>query len=110
MGKGALLGLFVTLAVISLVSGHGRLLDPPSRSSLWRFGEFAHRNPPQNLDDNELFCGGFKARKASTFIYMSMCDVLHIYYTRIYQNLGAVRSERWEVWGLWRRLAPPSAP
>ena len=37
------------------VAGHGRLLNPPSRSSMWRVG---FNNPP-NYDDNQLFCGGF---------------------------------------------------
>ena len=34
--------------------GHGRLIDPPSRSSMWRYG---FNNPP-NYDDNQLYCGG----------------------------------------------------
>ncbi|GFR79441.1 hypothetical protein ElyMa_000556500 [Elysia marginata] len=34
---------------------HGRLWDPPSRSSMWRRGF----NVPANYQDNELFCGGF---------------------------------------------------
>ncbi|XP_062593332.1 uncharacterized protein LOC134254818 isoform X2 [Saccostrea cucullata] len=47
----------VTLLMISLtrlVEGHGRLIDPPSRSSMWRYG---YRNPP-NYNDNQLYCGG----------------------------------------------------
>lgn len=38
-----------------LVSGHGRLLEPPSRSSAWRAGFKA----PINYDDDQLYCGGF---------------------------------------------------
>lgn len=34
---------------------HGRLMDPPNRSSLWRFGYDA----PINYNDNELYCGGY---------------------------------------------------
>ncbi|ESO89174.1 hypothetical protein LOTGIDRAFT_183168 [Lottia gigantea] len=41
-------------AMINGANGHGRLLDPPSRSSMWRFG---FKNPP-NYDDHQLFCGG----------------------------------------------------
>nr|CAD7432448.1 unnamed protein product [Timema monikensis] len=37
------------------VEGHGRLMDPPSRNSMWRFG-FPN---PVNYNDNELFCGGY---------------------------------------------------
>ncbi|XP_022649783.1 uncharacterized protein LOC111245554 isoform X2 [Varroa destructor] len=39
----------------SLVEGHGRLMEPPSRSSMWRVGF----KTPRNYNDNELFCGGF---------------------------------------------------
>ena len=34
--------------------GHGRLLDPPSRASMWRMG---YDNPP-DYNDNQGFCGG----------------------------------------------------
>lgn len=34
--------------------GHGRLMEPPNRSSLWRLKEFAHLNPPVNYNDNEV--------------------------------------------------------
>ncbi|GLV35907.1 uncharacterized protein CBL_09875 [Carabus blaptoides fortunei] len=37
------------------VEGHGRLMDPPARNSMWRFG-FPN---PVNYNDNELFCGGY---------------------------------------------------
>lgn len=36
------------------VRGHGRLVEPPSRSSMWRYGF----NTPHNYDDNALNCGG----------------------------------------------------
>ncbi|KAK4884511.1 hypothetical protein RN001_000782 [Aquatica leii] len=36
-------------------NGHGMMIDPPNRSSRWRFDLSA----PINYDDNELFCGGF---------------------------------------------------
>ncbi|XP_029641028.1 uncharacterized protein LOC115215838 [Octopus sinensis] len=36
------------------VEGHGRLMDPPSRSSMWRLGF----KTPVNYDDIELYCGG----------------------------------------------------
>jgi len=34
--------------------GHGRLIEPPSRSSMWRFGY----KTPKHYEDNQLFCGG----------------------------------------------------
>ncbi|XP_069134468.1 uncharacterized protein [Argopecten irradians] len=48
--------IFVALCVwTSEVRGYGRLLEPPGRASMWRFGY----NSPPNYDDNQLFCGGF---------------------------------------------------
>lgn len=44
------------------VQGHGRLVKPPSRSSVWRLGRFKHLHPPINYDDNQLFCGGVYQR------------------------------------------------
>ena len=46
-----LVGLFLA---IPEVEGHGRLVEPPSRASMWRFG---YDNPP-NYSDSGLFCGG----------------------------------------------------
>ncbi|CAL8087630.1 unnamed protein product [Orchesella dallaii] len=40
------------------VSAHGRVLEPPNRSSLFRCEEFDHLEPPKNWDDNQLYCGG----------------------------------------------------
>ncbi|OXA56335.1 uncharacterized protein LOC110848803 [Folsomia candida] len=42
-----------------LVSGHGRMMEPPNRSSIWRRVEYEELHPPINYNDNELFCGGF---------------------------------------------------
>lgn len=50
--------LVAALCAIVEVSGHGRLMKPPSRSSVWRIPEFASQNPPANYGDNELYCGG----------------------------------------------------
>lgn len=36
------------------VVGHGMILDPPGRSSMWRYGY----NVPPNYNDNSLYCGG----------------------------------------------------
>lgn len=49
-----LLAISLSLCLFGLVQGHGRLIDPPSRSSMWRYG---YRNPP-NYNDNQLYCGG----------------------------------------------------
>ena len=47
--------ILLTVTLPLLVSGHGRLIEPPSRSSMWRYG---FNNPP-NFNDHEIYCGGF---------------------------------------------------
>ncbi|XP_023332921.1 uncharacterized protein LOC111704804 [Eurytemora carolleeae] len=37
------------------VNGHGRLIEPPSRSTMWRYGF----DSPANYNDHELYCGGY---------------------------------------------------
>lgn len=58
----ALLGLIISIIVLfvfaPIVESHGRLMQPGSRSSLWRLAEFADQEPPPNYTDNQLFCGG----------------------------------------------------
>ncbi|KAK3094869.1 hypothetical protein FSP39_007325 [Pinctada imbricata] len=47
--------VLVVFCLLDGVTGHGRLLEPPSRSSLWRFG----LSGLYNYNDNSLYCGGF---------------------------------------------------
>ena len=47
------------VAQISVTDAHGRLLEPPSRASMWRMG---FQNP-QDYNDNALFCGGAAVSK-----------------------------------------------
>lgn len=47
-----------------MIHGHGRLMDPPSRNAMWRFG---YPNPV-NYNDNELFCGGYAGSSSQTAI------------------------------------------
>lgn len=49
----AVVGVASTL--LGLAWGHGRLIEPPSRASAWRYG---FQTPP-NYNDHELYCGGF---------------------------------------------------
>ena len=46
----------ITVIAISIndVHAHGRLVEPPSRSSMWRYGF----STPANYNDNQLYCGG----------------------------------------------------
>ncbi|KZS12834.1 Uncharacterized protein APZ42_022080 [Daphnia magna] len=53
----SLIKIFTILtAMVSLANGHGRLRDPPSRSSAWRDG---FKVPP-DYNDTEGFCGGYE--------------------------------------------------
>ncbi|XP_053680772.1 uncharacterized protein LOC128731665 [Anopheles nili] len=52
----ALVPLFLLVAIgVELCAGHGRLIEPPSRASAWRYGF----STPPNYNDHELYCGGF---------------------------------------------------
>jgi len=50
-----LLTLFVGSFWVQNVEPHGRLIEPPSRSTMWRYGF----NTPPNYNDHELYCGGY---------------------------------------------------
>lgn len=47
--------IILLTTVFDLCNGHGRLIEPPSRSSAFRYG---FQTPP-NYNDHELYCGGF---------------------------------------------------
>ncbi|KAJ8686474.1 hypothetical protein QAD02_022268 [Eretmocerus hayati] len=49
---------FVSRSRYGGVMCHGRLMDPPARNSMWRFG-FPN---PVNYNDNELYCGGYSVQ------------------------------------------------
>ncbi|XP_065558115.1 uncharacterized protein LOC136025946 [Artemia franciscana] len=51
---GILVSLLSVWLQISPVVSHGRLMDPPARNSMWRFGFPS----PVDYNDNELYCGG----------------------------------------------------
>lgn len=45
----------ILMHAVDVSNGHGRLIEPPSRSSAFRYG---FQTPP-NYNDHELYCGGF---------------------------------------------------
>ncbi|XP_019865998.1 uncharacterized protein LOC109595143 [Aethina tumida] len=50
------LSLFIVAAfAVTQIAGHGMMLEPPNRSSLWRYND----SLPHNYEDNQNFCGGF---------------------------------------------------
>ncbi|KAF4527215.1 hypothetical protein B566_EDAN006141 [Ephemera danica] len=55
--KLSVLACFLAAVVVTpQVRGHGILVDPPGRASMWRYGY----STPANYDDSQYFCGGFQ--------------------------------------------------
>ncbi|RZC40868.1 Chitin bind 3 domain containing protein, partial [Asbolus verrucosus] len=52
------LSIFVLCLFVDNISGHGMMLEPPNRSSLWRFNPKA----PVNYDDDQNYCGGMNTQ------------------------------------------------
>ncbi|XP_076181127.1 uncharacterized protein LOC143153609 isoform X1 [Ptiloglossa arizonensis] len=45
----------VSAVVVKEALAHGRLIEPPSRASMWRYGF----DTPHDYNDHECYCGGF---------------------------------------------------
>ena len=67
--------LVVVIACIGGTLGHGRLRDPPSRSSMWREGFPV----PPNYDDTALYCGGFAVCFMCTLCYFCLTVIVSIF-------------------------------
>lgn len=50
--------LIAVVALVEQTFGHGMLMDPPNRSSMWRF----FPGYPENYDDDGNYCGGMTVR------------------------------------------------
>ena len=62
-----LLGILMVLSMkLDTADGHAKMIEPPMRSSMWRFGF----DTPINYNDNELFCGGIEV---SFFLSFFLC-------------------------------------
>lgn len=48
--------------LLSSVTGHGYICDPPGRSSMWR-KECGGFSTPSNVNDMGLNCGGLEVKK-----------------------------------------------
>ncbi|XP_067015709.2 uncharacterized protein [Anabrus simplex] len=47
--------LLLVVCTLPHAEGHGRLIEPPSRATMWRYGF----NTPPDYNDHEQYCGGF---------------------------------------------------
>ena len=52
------LTLLLLLSFLRPSTSHGRLIQPPARSSAWRYGY----DTPVDYDDNQLYCGGLQVQ------------------------------------------------
>lgn len=59
------INLINIILLINEIDCHGRMDEPPSRNSAWRFGF----GTPQNYNDCELNCGGAGRQHANNGIY-----------------------------------------
>jgi len=57
------------LLLYDSVSGHGRLVEPPSRASMWRYG---YATKP-DVHDNQMWCGGFQVCTTAFLHLASRC-------------------------------------
>ena len=76
-----LVSLTLLLFYVEVCYGHGRLISPPGRSTMWRYGY----NTPVNTNDNQLSCGGFGvglslslSLSLSLFLCLSLCLCLSL--------------------------------
>lgn len=86
-GRIVLLLLAIICSILPYgVFGHGRLMDPPARNAMWRFG---YPNPV-NYNDNELFCGGFAVQWEQNSGKCGVCgDPYHLKSPRPHEAGGA---------------------
>lgn len=67
--------LFIGASLVTLILGHGMLIDPASRNSAWRF----FPNRPAQYTDNELNCGGFSVQWSKNKGKCGVCgDAYHL--------------------------------
>jgi len=52
--------VIILLVIATAAFGHIRMLNPPARSSLWRFPEFGYLNPEPKYNDDEIWCGNVR--------------------------------------------------
>ncbi|KAG7209132.1 hypothetical protein KM043_015276 [Ampulex compressa] len=79
--------LFLLLQILDDigVEGHGRLMNPPARNSMWRFG-FPN---PVNYNDNELYCGGYSVQWGQNNGQCGVCgDAYHLKQPRPHEAGG----------------------
>lgn len=95
------------LSLIDWIESHGRLIEPPSRASAWRYGF----DTPHNYNDHELYCGGFTRQWVKNEGKCGVCgdawdskfvEINLHFYKLLKMQLQETKSAR--VWrGVWSR-------
>lgn len=62
-----IVGLFLVSLFTKEVLGHGYMVDPINRSSIWR----VNASFPPNYEDNQNFCGGFQVFSSSLYLSLN---------------------------------------
>lgn len=76
---------FKVIVTSTVVNAHGRLMLPPARNAMWRFG-FPN---PVNYNDNELFCGGYAVQWEQNLGKCGVCgDAYHVQTPRPHEAGG----------------------
>lgn len=104
----------VLLHAIDVCNGHGRLIEPPSRSSAFRYG---FQTPP-NYNDHELYCGGFARQQRNggkcgecgdpwgkQMIMFPNCVLFltwQIFFFTFFSRCAATKT-KWTWWQIWTR-------
>jgi len=74
--------LMLMMMMVARAGGHGMMMEPTQRSSMWRFpARFPHA--PVNYDDDELFCGGASVMHDQNHHLCGVCgDAYHLHQPR----------------------------
>lgn len=83
--------LFLFLFKFFSVKSHGRLMDPPARSSCWR--EFGNKCKT-DYSDMQRFCGGFSIQ----WFQNGQTIKFFLIFAKINPK---VFNSRWQMWYLW---------
>ena len=73
-------------SLLKTANGHGMMLDPPNRSSMWHYGF----NVPPNYNENGLNCGGFTVIRIFNSFKFS-CFFMLIYVFNRYSTTESIK-------------------
>ena len=90
-------------SLLKTANGHGMMLDPPNRSSMWHYGF----NVPPNYNDNGLNCGGFTVIRIFNSSIFSRFFMFHLRVQQVQHN-GINQGRCGECGDEWSLIRPRS--